>query len=67
MSNDDDAGTGPRESAFHCTRVHVIHRSEEQRKERWAIVNGWMQAGELPIDLPEWAEVLVNHGGGGGP
>ncbi|MGI9297790.1 MAG: hypothetical protein ACR2QC_07820 [Gammaproteobacteria bacterium] len=69
MSNEDNSsgGGGPREPAFHCTRIHVIHRNEQERQDRWNIVNGWMQAGEVPTDPPDWAEILINHGGGGGP
>ncbi len=58
---------GPRDEIFHCTRVHVIHRTPEERAERWEIVAKWMKNGTIPVDLPEWVEVLANHGGGGGP
>ena len=60
-------GQGPADEPFHCTFVHVIHRTEQERRERWSIVNQWMQAGSIPTDPPSWAVVTVNHGGGGGP
>lgn len=65
---DETSGSGgPRGRPFHCTRVHVIHNNERERQERWAQVNEWMQQGTSPVDLPEWCEILYNHGGGGGP
>lgn len=59
--------TSAADEPFSCLYVHVIYRGKKQRKERWAIVNDWIQAGEVPTDLPDWVEMTLNHGGGGGP
>jgi len=58
---------GAADEPFQCLTVHVIYRGEKQRKKRYAETNEWVQAGMIPTDLPDWAEVTLNHGGGGGP
>ena len=60
-------GTGAADEPYHCGDIHVIWRTEKQRKKRWAKANKWMQDGKVPTDLPKWAVVILNHGGGGGP
>ena len=52
---------------FHCGTVHVIWRTEKQRKKRWKKVCKWYQDGILPTDPPEWVAFNQNRGGGGGP
>ena len=52
---------------FHCGTVHVIWRTEKQRKRRWKKVCKWYQDGTLPTDPPEWVAFNQNRGGGGGP
>ncbi len=59
--------TSTADEPFKCLYVHIIYRSKKQRKERFAQVNEWIQDGEVPTDLPDWCEITLNHGGGGGP